>query len=252
MYINDINIMYYVLVGVIGLFVGQFVDWCNNRLPEYKKVFSKEFFTEYLKNTKPKYLLIISTAIIYILLVYFIGWQSNILNNIQLIKFMILTPMILSAFVIDYKLQIIPNKLNLTIFEVGLIFTFIEGIYNIDLAINYILGGLMGAGIFLLITLIGGIIAGKEAMGFGDVKFMGALGLFFGWINISIISVLAFLLAAIISITLIATKRRKTDEYIPFGPFIVLATFIVMFIPYEILELALYNIFTLGLYSKNH
>lgn len=249
MYINDINIMYYVLVGVIGLFVGQFVDWCNIRLPEYKKVFSKEFFTEYIKNTKPKYLLIVSTAVIYITLLYFMGWQENILNNIQLAKYMVLTPMILSAFVIDYKLQIIPNRLNLTIFEVGLLFTFIEGIFNINVAINYILGGFMGAGIFLLITLIGGLIAGKEAMGFGDVKFMGALGLFFGWINIAIISVVAFLLAAIISVTLIATKIRKTDEYIPFGPFIVLATIIVMVVPYDALIFALFKIFTLGMYK---
>ena len=50
MYINDINIMYYVIVGLLGLLAGQFVDWCNIRLPEYKKVFSKDFFSVYLKN----------------------------------------------------------------------------------------------------------------------------------------------------------------------------------------------------------
>ena len=50
MYINNINIIYYIIVGILGLIVGQFVDWCNIRLPEYKKVFSKEFFTEYMKN----------------------------------------------------------------------------------------------------------------------------------------------------------------------------------------------------------
>ncbi len=249
MYINDINIMYYVLVGILGLAVGQFVDWCNNRLPEYKKVFSKEFFTIYLRNTKPKYLLIFATAIIYILLLYFIGWQENILYKIQLIKYLILTPMLISAFMIDYKLQIIPNRLNLTIFETGLIFTFIEGMYNLDLAINNLLGGVVGAGIFLLITLIGGMIAGKEAMGFGDVKFMGALGLFFGWMNIICISVIAFLLAAIISIILIVTKIRKTDEYIPFGPFIVMASIIVMLVPQDILLFILFKIFTLGMYQ---
>lgn len=248
MYINDINIMYYVLVGIIGLFAGQFVDWCNIRLPEYKKVFSKEFYIIYLKNTKPKYLLAFATAIIYILLLYFIGWQSNILYKIQLIKYMLLTPMILSAFVIDYKLQIIPNRLNLTIFETGLIFTFIEGMYNQSLAIDNLLGGLVGAGIFLIITLLGGVIAGKEAMGFGDVKFMGALGLFFGWMNVIAISVIAFLLAAIISIILLVTKVRKTDEYIPFGPFIVMACFIVMLVPFDTLIFVLFKIFTLGMY----
>ncbi len=89
MYINDINIMYYVLVGILGLVIGQFVDWCNNRLPEYKKVFSKELFTIYLKNMKPKYILTVCTAIIYIALLYFIGWKENILYKIELIKYMI-------------------------------------------------------------------------------------------------------------------------------------------------------------------
>lgn len=249
MYINDINIMYYVLVGLIGLIVGQFVDWCNIRLPEYKKIFSKEFFSVYLKNAKPNYALAFVIAIIYILLLYFIGWQSNVLYKIELIKYMLLTPMLLSAFVIDYKLQIIPNRLNLTIFETGLMFTFIEGMYNQSLAINYLLGGLVGAGIFLVITLLGGLIAGKEAMGFGDVKFMGALGLFFGWFNIIAISVIAFLLAAIISIILLVTKVRKTDEYIPFGPFIVMACFIVMIVPFDTLLFVLFKIFTLGMYQ---
>ena len=249
MYLNDINIMYYVLVGVIGLFVGQFIDWMNLRLPEHKKVISKEFFSMYLKHSKSKYILAILTAIIYILLLYFIGWQNNIIYKIQLISYMILTPLLISAFIIDYKLQIIPNRLNLTIFEFGLLFTFIEAIFDVDVAINHMLGGLLGAGVFLIITLIGGLIAGKEAMGFGDVKFMGAIGLFFGWMQMIEVSAIAFFIAAIISILLIITKRRKTNEYIPFGPFIVIATFVVMIIPSDALLFALFKVFTLGMYQ---
>ena len=250
MYINDINIIYYVLIGMLGLVVGQFVDWCNKRLPEYKKIFTKEFFTDYIKNFKPNYTLMFTMAIIYIALLYFIGWQTtNIIYKIDLIKYMVLGPMLLSAFVIDLKLQIIPNRLNLTIFEVGLIFTFVQGIININVGINMLLGSLVGAGIFLIITLLGGLIAGKEAMGFGDVKLMGAMGLFFGWMNMIAISLIAFLLAAVISIVLLASKKKKTDEYIPFGPFIVMATFIVMLVPFDILLFVLLKIFTLGMYQ---
>ena len=42
MYINNVSILYYVIVGIIGLIVGQLTDWLNIRLPENKKVFSKE------------------------------------------------------------------------------------------------------------------------------------------------------------------------------------------------------------------
>ena len=31
MYINDVHIAYYVAIAIIGLFVGQFVDWMNKR-----------------------------------------------------------------------------------------------------------------------------------------------------------------------------------------------------------------------------
>lgn len=247
MYINEIHILWYVLVGVIGLFVGQFVDWCNIRLPEYKKVFSKDFFKEYLKEFKPKYLLMIIVAVSYIALLYRYGIT---LNNL---KFMILIPMLLSAFLIDLKLQIIPNRLTLTIFETGMIFTFISVILNvqtgINVFINNMLGMFVGAGIFLLITLIGGAIAGKEAMGFGDVKLMGAMGLFFGWINIILISVMAFLFAAIVSIAILIMRRKKISEYIPFGPFIVASAIITIYTPFSILLFVLLKIFSLGMFK---
>lgn len=89
-------------------------------------------------------------------------------------------------------------------------------------------------------------------MGLGDVKLMGALGLYFGLANIVIISLVSFLVGAILSIFLLITKIKKTDEYIPFGPFIVIGAFISIFVPYSSLVTILLNIFTLGLYSKNN
>lgn len=246
MYINDLHILTYLIVGIIGLFIGQFIDWCSIRMPEYKKVFSRDFFKEYLKNTRPKYLLMIIVVVAYVLLLLFKGL------TIDTFKFLVLIPMLIIAFIVDYKLQIIPNRLTLTIFETGLFFTFAEILLNINLGIsvfvNNVLGMLVGGGIFLLITLIGGIIAGKEAMGFGDVKLMGALGLFFGWLNMILISVMAFLFAAIISIVILISKRKKMNEYIPFGPFIVVASFIPIYVSTPVLLYVLLKIFSLGTY----
>lgn len=170
--------------------------------------------------------------------------------TIKAAEYFILAPMLMSALIIDYKEKIIPNRLNLTIFEIGIIFTFIQGIININVAIDMLLGMVAGAGIFLIITLIGGLIAGKEAMGFGDVKLMGALGLFFGWRLIIIISLIAFLLGAIVGIILILFKKKTSDDYMPFGPFIVIATIIAMFTPFNILLLVMLKIFTLGTYKE--
>lgn len=249
MYINNVHIVYYLVGAILGLIVGELVNWTNKRLPQYKKVISKEIISEYKMNFKPNYILMLLTAIIYISLIYVYGVQDTIIANLDLIKFMILTPMLLSAFVIDYRLQIIPNRLNLTIFEVGIIFAFLYGLSNVAITINMLLGMVAGGGIFLLITLLGGLFYGKEAMGFGDVKLMGALGLFFGLSNIIIITLVSFLIGAVLSIILLLTKIKKSDEYIPFGPFIVIATFLSMYIPFEQIKNVLMTIFTLGMYQ---
>ena len=183
MYLNDVHIGYYIVALILGMIVGQLVDWANKRLPEYKKVISKDIIKEYKRNFKPNYLLMFVTAIIYVTLIYVYGIKNTIIANLDLIKFMILTPMIISAFIIDFKLQIIPNRLNLTIFEIGFIFAFLYGLSSVAITINMLLGMLAGGGIFLLITLLGGLFYGKEAMGFGDVKLMGALRTFLWFIK---------------------------------------------------------------------
>ena len=248
MYINDTHIGFYLVAAIFGLVVGQFIDWMNERLPEYKKVFTREIFRQYKINFKPNYILMLLTAAIYVLLIYRYGIQSTFIGNLNLIKYLILTPMLLSAFVIDYRLQIIPNRLNLTMFEMGMVIAFLFGTSNVAITIDMLLGMLAGGGIFLAITLIGGLIYGKEAMGLGDVKLMGALGLYFGLSNIIIIAMMSFLIGAILGIILIVGKIKKSDEYIPFGPFIVIAAFISIFVPFDTLVTALMTIFTLGMY----
>ena len=249
MYINDVHIVYYFVAAILGLFVGELVNWANKRLPEYKKFLSREFFTEHRMEFKPNYILMLLTAVIYVTLIYVLGIKDTLIANLDLIKYLILTPMLLSVFVIDYKQQIIPNRLNLTIFEVGIVFAFLYGLSDVAITINMLLGMLAGGGIFLLITLVGGLFYGKEAMGFGDVKLMGALGLYFGLSNIIVITLMSFLIGAILSILLLVSKIKKSSEYIPFGPFIVIATFISMYIPFEQIKNVLLQIFTLGMYN---
>ena len=249
MYINDTHIGFYILAAILGLFVGQFSDWMNKRIPENKKVFSTDIFREYKIQFKPNYILMLITSGIYGGLVYNLGIQDNFIGNLNLIKYALLVPMILSAFVIDYKLKIIPNRLNLTMFEIGMVIVFLYGFSNVAIAIDLLLGMLVGGGIFLAITLIGSLIYGKEAMGFGDVKFMAALGLYFGLTNITIISIMSFLIGSIIGIVLIVGKIKKANEYIPFGPFIVISTIICMFIPVELIINILRTVFTFGMYK---
>ena len=94
----------------------------------------------------------------------------------------------------------------------------------------------IGGGIFVLITLIGGLISGKEAMGLGDVKLMGALGLFLGIHAILASTLAAFFIGAAISIIVLLVRKfitKSDDEYIPFGPFLSLGAVICIFVGSE-------------------
>lgn len=144
MYFNDVHIVYYIIAAIVGAIIGQLIDWVNKRLPKYKSVISKDIIHEYKINFKPNYILMLINAVIYVTLIYRFGIKETIIANLDLIKFLILTPMLISAFVIDFKLQIIPNRLNLTIFEIGFIFAFLYGLSNVAITINMLLGMLAG------------------------------------------------------------------------------------------------------------
>lgn len=249
MYFNDVHILYYVLIAIIGGVIGQFIDYCNKSFLSEQKIFSKKNLKKYKRTVLPNYILIFLMSIEYVLLLYKFGINNSLIENLDLIKYIILLPMLVCAFVVDLKEQIIPNRLNLLMFEIGMVIVFIQGFININIAINMLLGMFAGAGIFFIISLLGGLIAGKEAMGMGDVKLMGALGLFFGFQNIIVISVLAFLIGAIVSVIYLVIKKKKTNNYIPFGPFIVIGSVITIFVPFNILFTILMEIFSLGLYK---
>ena len=235
MYFNDVFIGYYVIIAFLGFFVGTFVAWCNYALPLKKKVISKEFFSKFKEGLELNYFFMIMIAISYMVLLYIYGINfSDLFANANLIKFLILTPMLYLVFFIDIKHRIIPNRLNLTIFETGIAITFLYGISNLNMAKDYIFGMIVGGIIFMIITILGKFISGKEVMGYGDVKFMGAIGLYYGVYGILDVCLGAFFIGAVISVFVLIYRFliiKSKDEYIPFGPFLSVTAFICMYIP---------------------
>lgn len=234
MYYNNIPIYDYIIIAIVGLIVGNWTAWLNLRLPEEKKAFSKEYFSEVKKGIPGMYLFMIITAAAYVFLFYHYGIsKESISENIDLIKFMILIPMLILTFIIDLRNRIIPNRLTLSIFEAGILITFLYGITNVNMAKDMVLGMFAGVGMFLLITLIGWGIFGREAMGWGDIKFMGAIGLFYGVTSIVEITLLSFVIASVFSIAIVMYRQlilKKKDDYVAFGPFLSVSAFACIFV----------------------
>jgi leader peptidase (prepilin peptidase)/N-methyltransferase len=73
------------------------------------------------------------------------------------------------------------------------------------------------------------IILPREAMGLGDVKFMGAIGAFIGWQGALFSLMVSSLIGAAVGILLIVARKREWSSRMPYGPYIALAAVIWVF-----------------------
>lgn len=73
------------------------------------------------------------------------------------------------------------------------------------------------------------IVLPREAMGLGDVKFMGAIGAFIGWQGVVFSLMISSMIGAVVGVALIALQRREWSSRMPYGPYIALAAAIWIF-----------------------
>lgn len=215
------NYMSYIIVSVLAMILGQATKHLCKKLPAW--VEEKISFKEFLQSLKHGFKTDIKYTVIYLtlfnLLVYLQGFSYvTILYAICIFSLML-------VFSIDYRFELIADESHIIIAIAGVINIF----FNLNNWYDYLIGAVIGGGSFYLLGLLALWIYKKEGMGFGDVKLMAALGLFFGIKNILVITILSFALAAVISVILMILRLKKIDSYIPFGPFIVIATIGVMF-----------------------
>lgn len=162
--------------------------------------------------------------------------------SLQFFTFAFLTLLLIVCMFSDIKGYIIPNEINFVGFIVGIILAFIKMINNVSEGLNLIGGMIIGLVIFFLIAGFSVLVFKKEGMGGGDIKLMGVIGLYVGFLNNIQVFILSFFIAAIISILLLLTKKKSKDDYIPFGPFIVIATYITMLFPASVIMPAIINL----------
>lgn len=78
------------------------------------------------------------------------------------------------------------------------------------------------------------IVLPREAMGFGDVKFMAAIGAFLGWQATVFSLMVSSMIGSLVGISLIVLGRREWSSRLPYGPYIAVAAVIWVFLPFEI------------------
>lgn len=137
----------------------------------------------------------------------------------SLIHFVVLSALIVIFFA-DLKYRIIPDYMTVIVAVGGLLLAVSRG----ALPEHILAGVLLFSGMFALFTATKG-----RGMGFGDVKFAGAMGLLLGLKAGAGALYLAFVLGGIAGVILVLMARRSIKSAIAFGPFLVIGTAVMLF-----------------------
>lgn len=115
----------------------------------------------------------------------------------------------------DGKYMIIPDQL--VIFLILMAAAFIP----FGVSIKDMLQGMgAGAGLMLLVAVVGYFISGRESLGFGDVKLMAAIGLITGLYECVGIMVVASIISGCYFLVGLARKKYEKGDMKPLGPFL--------------------------------
>ena len=133
----------------------------------------------------------------------------------------VLAGFLILIFVFDLKYYLIPDWFVWP----AIILALLGSYFVMHLSIYNLLWGILISGGFFLCLLL--ITKGK-GMGMGDVKLGILVGSILAFPQIILVLFLAFILGGITGGILLLTKKKKRTDLIPFAPFLVLATFLIL------------------------
>jgi leader peptidase (prepilin peptidase)/N-methyltransferase len=146
--------------------------------------------------------------------------QQNILQSVF---YFIIGVFLILIFIYDLKHYIIPDKFLFPAVGLTIIYNLIPP-YNWQ---NIIYNIFAAAIAFTFFFIIFWVTKGK-GMGFGDVKLSVLMGILLGLPNVFVALFLAFFFGAIIGVILMVYKKKSLKSEIPFGPFLIVGTFMAL------------------------
>lgn len=245
--------MIYLIIFILGLFIGSFLNVLVDRLPKKQNVIKGRSKCDKCKrelgvldlipllsfvflkgrcrycHTPLSYfypVIELSTGILFVLTYALFNFQFPIFN-FQLIYYLLMIAFFIVIFFTDLKYGIIPDKIILSAVVVSIFYLFF---LNPKSLIFNLASGFGAFLFFIMISFIFYALTKKQGMGGGDIKLSFLLGLFLGFPGILVSLYLAFLTGAIIAIILILWKKKALlRDALPFGPFLIIGTIISLF-----------------------
>lgn len=237
------NIIYAIIIFLIGLAVGSFLNVLIFRIDDLKSVLKTRSKCLHCQQEIKWYDLLpllsfvllrgrcrncgkeiswqyplVEFAVAVFFLIFYLQFQLTWTMAYFCLIFAILTVI----FVYDLKTQTIPDEfvwLVLLLVVAGA--WYFSGIGVLDM----LLGGLIGGGVITFLVLV----SKEKWMGAGDIKVGFALGALVGYPQALLLLFLAFVLGSLFGLGLIMVKRKSLKDSLPFTPFLISSAFITLF-----------------------
>ncbi len=150
-----------------------------------------------------------------------------------LVYWLIIMGLVLGTFV-DFDHMIIPDRVTLGGMILGVMASVLVPALHGQTSwlsgfIQSLIGLAVGFGSLWAVAVLGEFAFKKEAMGFGDVKLMGAIGAFFGWQAILFTIIVASFAGTFVGVSLILARKKEMQSRIPFGPYLSLGTLVWLY-----------------------
>jgi leader peptidase (prepilin peptidase) / N-methyltransferase len=152
------------------------------------------------------------------------GWQ------LKTLALWLLSWSLIVLAAIDWKNQILPDTITLSLLWIGLILN----IYLVFTPLgDAVWGAVTGYILLAVVAWAFKLIRKKPGMGHGDFKMLAMLGAWVGTLAMLQILLIAVLLSLVVTLVLLAFKKVHRDQPLPFGPWLALSGWVmVMYGPY--------------------
>jgi len=175
----------------------------------------------------PRYPIVeLATALLSTAVAWRYGWHW------QTLAALVFTWALVALTVIDLDHQILPDAITLPLLWLGLLLALawhaaLRPTIPIDPA-SAIAGAAAGYLVLWLVYWAFKLITGKEGMGYGDFKLLGAFGAWMGWQMLPLVILLSAFVGAVVGIALVVLRGRDRGQPMPFGPFLAAAGWVAM------------------------
>jgi leader peptidase (prepilin peptidase) / N-methyltransferase len=159
------------------------------------------------------------TALLFAWVAAHFGWSAAGIGAL------VLTAFLLALAAIDADTTLLPDDLTQPLLWIGLSMNLRSTFAPLPEAV---IGAVAGYLCLWSVYWAFKLLTGKEGMGYGDFKLLGALGAWLGWKMLLPIVLVSSLVGAIVGIALIVLARRGREIPIPFGPYLAAAGFLIL------------------------